>query len=65
MRKDLQDNDCGVWSAEDREWAVSNGIVQGSGTTASGEPNYCWQDFLTREQMVAVLHRFAKLMGTE
>ena len=60
MRKELQDNDCGQYSEEARAWAVSEGLIQGSGTE---EPNYMWQDMLTREQFVTVLHRFAKLLG--
>lgn len=60
MRKEMQDNDCSEWSAEAREWAISTGLVQGS---SSGEPNFMWEDVLTREQLVAVLHRFAQMMG--
>lgn len=60
MRKELQDNDASDWSAEAREWAVSNGIVQGG---SSGETNGMWEDVLTREQMVTVLYRFAKKFG--
>ena len=63
MREDLKDNDSGTWSAESRDWAVKNGLIQGNGETVNGEPNYMWGDVLTREQFVAVLHRFAKLMG--
>lgn len=61
MRKDLQDNDANSYSEEAREWAVANGIVQGGSTK---EFNGMWGDFLTREQMVTLLYRFAKLMGT-
>ncbi len=57
MRKDLQDNDAGQWSEEARAWAMETGLVQGSGEI-DGEPNYMWQDFLTREQFVTVLYRF-------
>lgn len=63
MRKELQDNDCGTWSKDAREWAVSTGLIAGNGTTINGEPNCMWADMLTREQLVAVLYRFAKLMG--
>ena len=63
MRKDLKDNDSGTWSKEAREWAVANGLIAGNGTTVNGEPNCMWEDLLTREQFVAVLHRFAQLMG--
>lgn len=59
-RAELQDNDASGWSAEAREWAMSTGLVAG-GSAASF--NGMWQDFLTREQMVTILHRFAKMMG--
>lgn len=58
-RKELQDNDAGSWSKDDREWAINNGLMVGSGTTSSGEPNYMWADFLTREQAAALFHRLA------
>lgn len=60
MRKELQDNDSSAYSAEARQWAVDNGIVAGGSTT---EFNGMWEDVLTREQMVTLLFRFAKLMG--
>lgn len=62
MRKDLQDNDCGDWSADARKWAIDNGIVQGS-ASPDGGANYMWQDVMTREQLVTVLHRFAAFLG--
>ena len=61
-RKELQDNDAGEYSAEARAWAVEKGIIAGG--QAAGEAfNGMWQDLLTREQMVTVLYRFAKLFG--
>lgn len=63
MRKELQDNDSGKWSEEARAWAISTGLIAGSGTEINGEPNYMWEDILTREQFVTVLYRFAKMMG--
>ena len=63
MRKGLQDNDAGAYSAEARAWATSSGLIQGNGTTINGEPNCMWADVLTREQMVTVLYRFAQMMG--
>lgn len=63
MRKDLQDNDSSTYSAEAREWAISNGIIQGSGTLADGSPNYMWEDIPTREQLVTLLYRFAQQLG--
>lgn len=62
-RKTLQDNDSSEYSAEAREWAVRNKLIVGNGKTADGEPNYMWEDIPTREQLVTVLYRFAKLIG--
>ena len=47
------------WSEADRDWAVENGLIVGSGELPSGEPNFMWQDNMTREQAVAILHRMA------
>lgn len=63
LRKTLQDNDCGAYSQEAREWALRKGLVAGNGTKINGSSNYMWQDFLTREQFVTVLHRFYQLMS--
>lgn len=63
MRKELQDNDSGQYSEAARKWAVESGLIAGNGTTINGEPNCMWQDFLTREQLVTVLYRFAQMMG--
>ncbi len=60
MRTELQDNDASTYSQEARDWAVQNNIIAGG---SSKEFNGMWQDVLTREQMVTVLYRFAKLMG--
>lgn len=62
-RKELQDNDCSNYSAEARAWAIKNKIIAGGTPLPSGEANYMWGDFLTREQMVTLLYRFAKYMG--
>lgn len=62
-RAELQDNDCGTWSKDAREWAITNGLIGGTGNNANGEPNYAWADQLTREQAAALFYRFAKLMG--
>lgn len=62
--KRLEDNDAGAWSEKAREWAVANGIVNGIGYLDDGTtPNYAWEALLTREQMVTILHRFAKFIG--
>lgn len=64
VRKELQDNDCGTWSAEARAWATSAGLIAGNGTvTADGTPNYMWEDLLTREQAAMLFYRFAQMMG--
>lgn len=62
-RATLRDNDCSDYSAEARAWATANGLLAGNGTTDKGEPNMMWADFLSREQFVTVLHRFAKMIG--
>ena len=46
------------WAKEATEWAKAQGIVEGFGGADMG-----WQKLLTREQMAAMLYRFAKLMG--
>lgn len=61
--KEFADNDAGSWSKEDREWAIQVGLFQGSGTLPDGTPNYMWQSTPTREQIAAILHRFAKSIG--
>lgn len=63
MRKELQDNDAGQWSKAARAWAINNGLIYGNGKTTDGEPNYMWEDILTREQLITVLYRFAQMMG--
>lgn len=61
LRKELQNNKCSEYSLAARNWAISNGLIVGNGTLENGEPNYMWQDFITREQMVTVLHRFVQM----
>lgn len=63
QRKELQDNDCGTWSQEARDWAIKCGLISGGSTLPDGQPNYMWADQLTREQAAALFFRFAKLMG--
>ena len=63
MRRELQDNDSSAYSQEARAWAVEGGLVSGAGDGKDGEPNYMWEDVLTREQLVTVLYRFAKKAG--
>ncbi len=61
-RASLQTNESRLYSAAARDWAVEEGLIAGS--QAAGEPfNGMWEDFLTREQLVTVLYRFAKYIG--
>ena len=62
-RKELQDNDSGQWSREAREYAVSSGLFAGSGTTPDGQPNFMWEDLMTREQVAQLFYRFAQRNG--
>ena len=63
MRSEWQDNDCGSWSQEARDWATSTGLIAGGGKMPDGTPNYMWADMLTREQAAALFYRFAQMMG--
>ena len=62
-RKGLQDNDSGEWSKEAREFVISSGLFAGSGSTPDGQPNYMWEDLLTREQVAQLFYRFAQRNG--
>lgn len=62
-RQELQDNDCGDWPKEAREWAIRVGLFAGNGTTVDGQPNMMWQDQLSREQAAQLFYRFAKNAG--
>lgn len=57
-RKSLQDNDAGAWSKTGREWAVGTGLIKGGTPLPNGQPNYMWEDFITREQMAELFYRF-------
>lgn len=46
----------GSWSADDRKWAESNGIIQGD---TDGAKRY--KSFITREEAAVMLHRTAEL----
>lgn len=61
LRNGLQNNNASDYSLDARNWAISSGLIVGGGVLENGEPNYMWQDFLTREQFVTVLYRFAKM----
>lgn len=62
-RQELRDNDCSEWSREARKFAVEHRIFAGGGTDAAGQPNYMWEDLLTREQCAQVLYAFATKFG--
>ena len=62
MRAEFRDNDSSAWSEYARNWAIDTGLVQGG---TDGEFNGMWEDLLTREQMVTILYRFAKMIGKE
>jgi len=42
---------------------VESGLITGGEALPNGQPNYMWEDLLTREQLVTVLFRFAQFMG--
>ena len=62
-RKTLRDNDSGTWSKQAQQWATDQGLVVGGDAMPDGEPNYMWEDILTREQAVQLFYRFAQMMG--
>ncbi len=62
-RQGLRDNDSGAWSKAAREYAVKEGIFAGNGSQSDGQPNFMWEDFLTREQAAQILYRFAQTHG--
>ena len=62
-REGLRDNDSGEWSQKARQFAIDNGIFVGGTPGEDGQPNYMWEDFLTREQCAQVLYAFAKKFG--
>lgn len=62
-RAELQDNDCGGYSAEGRQFVIDKGIMVGGSPLPDGSPNYMWQDLITREQHAVTLLRFARAFG--
>lgn len=62
-RKELQDNDCGDWSQEARDWSTSTGLFSGGTPLPDGSPNYMWADTLTREQAAQLFYNFAQKNG--
>lgn len=59
-RKDLQDNDSAKWSEDSRKWGIDTGLIQGGSALSDGSPNYMWEDFITREQVVTIMYRLAQ-----
>ena len=62
-RQELRDNDCGDWSQKARQFAVDNEIFAGGDPGPDGQPNYMWEDLLTREQAAQLLYAFAQRFG--
>ena len=62
-RQTLRDNDCGDWSEAARRFVVERGIFAGGNPDPDGQPNYMWEDLLTREQCAQVLYAFARRFG--
>ena len=60
-RQELRDNDSGDWSEEARKFVIDQGIF--SGGDPDGQPNYMWEDLLTREQAAQLLYIFAQKFG--
>ena len=57
---ELRDNDASCWSQDARAWAIQTGLVTGS----DGEKfNGMWEAPVTREMLVVMLYRFAKMIG--
>lgn len=50
-------NNCASWSAEARDWAIKNGIINGIGNGV-----YAWPDYLTREQAATIFYRLYTLL---
>lgn len=61
--KGLQNNNCGDWSQEARDWCISVGLFAGNGTAVDGKPNMMWPSGLTREQAAQLFYRLAKMVG--
>lgn len=57
-RQELRDNDSSEYSEAARNWATGIGLILGNGVTPDGQPNYMWQDLITREQVVTLLYRY-------
>lgn len=58
LRAQWQDNDQSDWSRKATTWAVEQGLFSGT-PGPDGEPNYMWQDLVTREQLAVILYKLA------
>jgi len=57
-RRTLQDNDHADWSKQALQWAEETGLFSGA-PGEDGQPNFMWEDFVTREQLAVVLYKLA------
>ena len=57
-REKLRDNDHAQWSEQALEWVKSRGLFAGA-PGVDGEPNYMWEDFVTREQLAVILYKLS------
>lgn len=62
-RQELRDNDSGDWSEAARRFVIDQGIFSGGAPGPDGQPNYMWEDLLTREQAAQLLYAFAQKFG--
>lgn len=53
----------GSWYADAVNWAVSQGIAKGFPGASTGAPYFAPDQSLTREQLITMLHNFAKSQG--
>ena len=61
-RAELQKKPGSEWSKEAREAMVHAGLITGGVDPTTGERNYMWQDFVTREQLAQILARLENLI---
>lgn len=61
-RAELQKKPGSEWSKEAREAMVHAGLITGAVDPTTGERNYMWQDFVTREQLAQILARLENLI---
>lgn len=59
LRVRWQDNDQSDWSRAATAWAVEQGLFSGA-PGPEGEPNYMWEDLVTREQLAVILYKLTE-----